>query len=311
MTFNPEDFVFENIILPEEDPTLIEYDANAGFIIVRTVDQYGSYAHQSCNLARSINETLLENLPDKFSSRNDKIVQFFIRESGKYGLIKSKLKYNYTTKESTWITYDYKGLTLEEGRELYEAIKAAVWVQQFTEQQESVDDTLELAKKDVYLLRMYQEDLRKQDALLRSSDWRILDDAPVTFDNEKQYWIKWRAELRDLVKHPDEFDTEFDYLVYKEELTWPVNPEQYHSIDPQHEEEYLTSDKHFTKSTKDLSVTQNSLDKINAYVNSLVSYVKDREENGVPINQRLYKVLSRYNLLHGLDEVSFTVEEDS
>lgn len=308
MTFNPDDFVFEKIRLPEDDPTILEYDALQKFVIVRATFPSKEHQYEYCHLSSQVNANLLEGLPDKYSNRNDRIVMFYIRSNGNYKLIKEKLKYNFKTKESEWVRYEYDKLTLEETKEIFDAIKTAVWLHDAVEEEKRLQDTIELAKKPAYMDRMHVERVSYQTQLLRGSDWRILEDAPETFENEKDMWKKWRSEIRNIVRAPDEFESEMDYLIYCEEFRWPYNPEQYHEKDPTHEVEYLSVEEHWTPSTK-VDLTSDKMNEINAKINDYISQIKNRQETGMPINRELYNKIRKYNLDLNLDEVKIVEAE--
>jgi len=308
MTFNPDDFVFEKVRLPEDDPTILEYDALQKLVILKASYPSGEYDYQYCQLSPQVNTNLLEGLPDKFSNRNDRIVMFYIRSNGSYKLQKEKLKYNFKTKESTWVRYDYTRLTLDEAKELFDAIKTAVWLTDAVEEEKRLQDTIELAKKPAYLDRMHVEKVTYQTNLLRSSDWRILEDAPETFEDEKELWKQWRSKLRDIVKSPEEFDSEMDYLIYCEEFKWPKNPEQYHAIDPEHNVEYLSDNSHWSTEKK-VDLTYEKMQRINATVNDYISQIKNRKESGLPISREMYNRIKKYSLDLNLDDVQIVEAE--
>lgn len=298
MAFNPEDFVFNKIELPEDNPTILEYDAIAKYVIVRTTDSIGEHTHEACQLSESLNNNLLEGLPEKFSNRNDRLILFYIRENGKYRLEKEKLKYNFKTKESDWIRYVYDSLSLDEAKEIFEAIKTAVWLQNELNEEELRQNTIELAKKEVYLNRDYAKKKLQEQTLLRNSDWRVLDDAPQTFEGEKELWTKWRSEIRQIVKSPRKFETELDYLKYSEAFKWPINPEQYYDLDNTMSVPYLSDDKHWISTFSTVELTREKEDKLTAIINARIAEVKDRKENNqLGIDLQMMHLLQRYHLL--------------
>lgn len=297
MTFNPEDFVFKKVDVPEDNPTILEYDALAKYIIVRTTDSYSEHSHEACQLSEALNKNLLEGLPDKYSNRNDRIILFYIREDGKYQLKKEKLKYDFKTKESKWVRYEYKNLKLEEAKEIFEAIKTAVWVQDTLNEEQLTQATIELAKKDVYITRDHAEKMRSQSKLLRDSDWRILEDAPQTFDGERDLWLKYRDKLRKLVRAPESFETEMDYLFYREQFKWPINPHQYDNIDPEHLTEYLSDDKHWVGTVNITELTHEKLKKVNNELNKRIAQIRERKDGGIDIDTKMYRLIERYKLL--------------
>lgn len=301
--FNPEDFVFEKLPLPEDNPTILEYDSKSRICLIRTTDpstkkEYYEY----CVINETLNENILSNFPEEWSNRNDKIVQFWIRKDGSYGLEKEKLKFNFKTKESQWIRYRHNNLTLENAKEIFEVIKAAVWVQHIKNENDQETEMLELAKKSAYLDQMYLKRLSVAQNWLRESDWRIIEDSPQSFDGERDLWVKWREYLRTCVKPPTDFEDEIEYLLYLEEFTWPINPETYHNLYPDHDVEYLSTEDQFSKS--DVSITEDKMKKINATINEYVARYQHKQENGgIPVEKNLYDVIEKYSLTKNLDNI--------
>ena len=309
MTFNPEDFVFKKIRVPEDNPTILEYDALQKFIVVKAQDQYDDEEYQSAILSDQVNTNLLENLPDKFSNRNDRIILFYIRKDGKYRLEREKLKYDFSTRESKWVRYTHKGLTLEEAKELFDAIKAAVWTQELVDQEKLERDTLQIAKKEIYTNKLSLQKETEKERLLRSSDWRVLPDTPEEFDGEKDLWVIWRQQLRDLVKVPSDFDDPLDFLVYMADFRWPYNPLQYHHIDPEHTEEYLSNrELHWTSSFND-SINSHNLNEINDRIAKFAKNARE-QEGAVPVDRKLMNLINRYNLLDNIDDIQVVASED-
>lgn len=304
--FNPDEFVFQKVLTPEDNPTLLEYDAKNGLILIRIINPDKTHEYRAVNLTQIINNNLLANIPDKWSNENDRILVFAIRQDGTYLLEKEKLKYDFTKKETTWISYQYKNLTLAEAKELFEAIKAASILNDVKTETEVNNSLLELAKKDFYLDQLYVNKRTKLEMMLRESDWRILPDAPERYEGEIDLWKKWREHLRTIVKKPTDFDNELDYLIYDEDFMWPINPDMYDTMFPNHDVEYLSTDNQFTLA--DVSITDIKHDILSKQINIAVQQAKFQSENGVPINREFYRIIERYKLLDGIENLNITPE---
>lgn len=299
MAFNPDDFVFETIKPPEENPTILEYDPKLKLILLRTKNSNSlndQFEYKSCLISEQVNNNLLENIPEKWHTRNDKMVLFYIRENGEYLLEREKLKYDVKTQTSKWFRYKYESFTPEDAKELFEILKSIIWIQNTVETESRDEQILELAKKEVYINGIHLKRLEFQTSLLRESDWRILEDTPSFYDNEKAMWIEWRRQLREIVKSPDEFEDELTYLLYNEEFKWPINPDQYHDLDPSHEVEYLSDDSHWTD-YHDVSITNETVKIMNSQINESVARIREKAETGIPITRQMFSIVKRYNLL--------------
>ncbi len=302
--FNPDDFVFEQFKAPEEKKPILEYDAINRIILIRTKTSEGEYTYNSAFLSIPLNKSLLKNISDEWSNDNDRIVLFAIYEDGEYFLYKEKLKFDFATKETKWIRYEYKDLSVAQAKELFEIIKAAVYAQQLDKQIEKSNNILELANKDYYLKQKSLQREEERDKLLRESDWTILEDAPQTFEGEKELWIVWRNKLRDIVKTPENFEDALDYLIYDEEFKWPIDPLIYHNNYPDHNVEYLSTEDQFVKSH---FASYNSPETILGESIRLAALrAKELQENGVSVDTQLYKLIEKYKLTDALENVDIT-----
>lgn len=311
--FNPEDFVFQKLELPEDNPTLIEYDAKARLIYVRVVNPATKeYEYQAVHLNETVNKNLLEYLPDEWSNENDRITLFAVHQNGKFILEKEKLKYNFDTKETYWVNYSYKNFTKEDAKELFEALKAAVFVHNTNEETKQYEQLISIARKQQFLDSMYLEILSTSQRMLRQTDWRILPDAPESFSGEKDLWIKWREFVRNSPKKPEEFELEIDFLLYKEELKWPINPEQYHSKYPSGDgSDYLETAEQFVSYETHLD-TSEAVNTVNAKLRVALNEYLRAKEGGVPIKKEMYDIIQKYCLLNNIEDFpKFTVGEES
>lgn len=299
--FNPDDFVFTKLDLPEDNPTLIEYDAKNRLIYVRIKNPSDEYEYNAVYLTEQINDNLLTYLPDEWTNENDRILLFAVHKNGKVILEKEKLKYNFETKETYWVKYSQKNFTEKDAKEIFDALKAAVFAQNTKDQTERNNNLVSIAKKDLYMDRIYLSLRDLTDKMLRESDWRILPDAPQKFEGEKDLWIEWRNHIRDCVKKPSDFETELDFLIWTEEFKWPINPEQYHSLYPDHDIEYLSTREQFT--TQDPTITEEKLDKITEQLNIAIQDIKRQKESGVPITKEMYDVIRRYKLIENVKDL--------
>lgn len=306
--FNPDDFVFEKLSLPEDNPTLIEYDAKNRLIYVRMQNPDKSYEYNAVYLTESVNNNLLNNFPDKWSNENDRILLFAVHENGKVLFEKEKLKYNFDKQETYWVRYEQNDLSTTEAKEIFDILKAAVFVQNAKNETERDNALISLAKQDFYLDKMYLALLHTSEKWLRETDWRILPDAPQSFEGEMNLWKIWRDKVRSCVCKPEDFETPLDFLIWQEEFRWPINPEKYHKLYPDHDVEYLSTPDQFV--LEDVSVTEQKMDLINEELNATVRKLKYDQEHGIPITKEMHDIIRRYSLLDNVENVKLNVGEE-
>jgi hypothetical protein len=300
LKFNPDDFVFQPLPSPDEKKTVLEYDAKNRLVLLRTKDEDGNLVYNSVFINKQINDNILNNIPDEWSNNNDRILIFAIYESGEYILEKEKMKYDFNTKSTKWVNYSCNHLTIEQAKQLYEILKAAIYLDKEVKKYKDVSEFLELSKQTYYLKQFNKKNVDFIDKLLRESDWRILPDYPEQFNNEKEMWILWRSKIRELNKTPEDFEDSLDYMIYLEELKWPIRPDQYNVKYPEHQVEYLETDDQYIKSPEFLDYTQET-----EYMENVIKFneiLKKYEEQGITVNATLSNLIKRYDLIKELKE---------
>lgn len=300
LNFNPDDFVFEQLSSPDEKKTILEYDAKNRLILLRTKDETGNYIYNNVVISSNINENILKNIPDEWSNDNDRIILFAIYENGEYIIEKEKLKYDFATKNTKWIQYTSDYLSLDQAKELYNILNAAITIDTEIKNYNTAKEYLELSKKTYYLTQFNKKNTDIIENLLRGTDWRVLPDAPEFFENEKEMWVTWRNKLRELDKSPSDFEDGLDYIIWLEELQWPIRPDQYYAKYPNFEEKYLeTKDQFFsTPEFLDLKSSSPLMNEVTKFSELIDVY----KEQGFEINSATSKLVEKYNLIKDIEE---------
>jgi hypothetical protein len=297
MAFNPDDFQFERILPPEEKKPILEWDALHRLIVVRTTFD-GEYVYAATKLSPQVNANLRDNLPNEWSNENDRIITFSVYETGEYLLEKEKLKFDFSTKQSRWIRYQYKEFTYGQVQELFAIVKAAIEVQRLDSEIELSKAIVDIATTQAYIEEYDAFRTAERDRLLRSSDWSQLPDAPETFDGEVSLWTQYRQYLRDEVKTPADFDDVLDYLIWEETFQWPIDPLHYHSIDPEHSVEYLSDPLHYSRTS--VGSGRWAADQITGSVKQAAQIERARVTAGIPVAKQIWDKISEYKLNSGL-----------
>jgi hypothetical protein len=300
LKFNPDDFVFERLPSPDEKKTILEYDAKNRLILLRTKDDDGQYVYNTVVISDAINQNILANIPNEWSNDNDRIILFAIYESGEYILEKEKMKYDFSTKSTKWIQYTSDFLTVEQAKELYNVLNAAIVVDTEVKNYSNLKDYLELSKKSYYLTQFNKENIDFIEKLLRDTDWRILPDAPEVFENEREMWVMWRSKIRELNKLPSDFEDSLDYLIWLEEMKWPIRPDQYYGKYPEFEVKYLETDDQFV-SNPDFLDPKKSQELMDQYI-KFGDLVREYEKQGFKLSPTMSNLVTKYNLIKDMEE---------
>lgn len=311
MSFNPDDFIIEEFLPPEEKKPILEYTAENNIIFVRFKTEDGSYKYNSLVLNNNLNKILLENIPNEWSNDKDKLISFGIYDDGTYLMTKKKLKYDFNTNSTKWISYDCNDLTLNQAKEFFEILKSLLFVEQSIKTYEKDKEIFDIVTStQAYLDEEYLKKCVERDNLLRSSDFRILEDYPETFEGEKLLWIEWRSKLRDIVKKMEDFNEIVDYVIYLEDFKWPIDPLVYYEKFTNQDTQYLSSEDQYVKDSSLSSI--DSLNTIKQNVLSSAQNLKSYNQGGIPIPTQVSNVLEKYRLLDeilNMDTINFTIGE--
>lgn len=298
MAFNPDDFQFERILPPEEVKPIMEWDALHRLMVVR-VKQNNEWTYHSTMLDAQVNTNLHNNLPDEWSSENDRIVSFSVFENGDHIFEKEKLKFDFSTKKSKWMRYEKNDLTEGQVRELFDIMKAALAVHQADNEILNTKAIVDVATREEFLTKSAEIMKNTQQTLLRGSDWSQLPDATEKFDGEIELWTAYRAFIRDNSLTVSDFTDVLDYLIWEEEFRWPIDPYSYHEQDEDHETTYLSIPQHFKRNV--YSTGQYATEEISGGISRAATLEKQRQlEGGIPLGKQIWDKINQYRLNEGL-----------
>ncbi len=297
-TFNPNDFILQEIAPPEKKSTILEYDSKNRMILVRVFNKENETKYNAIYLSEQLNQNVLTNIPAELSDEKDKIVLFGIYDDETFIMYKEKMKYDFATQQAKWVNYEVTDATVDDAKEIFSVLKSAIFIQQTTDSEERNNAVLEILTKDEYIDDFYNKLVNRRDDLLRTSDYRILSDYPEFFDGEQILWIKWRDEVRNCVKPFSDFDDELDYLIYLQEFKWPVDPLVYYSKYPNKEVEYLATEDQYNATPERVSTGVQEIIRKNAI--AIINQQKLRNDQGIPVNKQIYDIIKKYNLSQDL-----------
>lgn len=204
-----------------------------------TVDFLNKCIFSSINRIEKI--VLTEDLLQKFlavvdpfwNTDKDKIDYFSFFNTNEYFCQRRKLKYDFSTQTSSWTTYEFKGASVDQAKEFFELCKNLFGVA--AEVKTIIIDAKieEVEKESIFFEQRYVKKRKEKDTMLEVSDWRVLPDIEDSYPNEKQMWIKWRAELRrNTIKKPSEFENNLEFFKYTYDIKFPVDPNVYRKLYP-------------------------------------------------------------------------------
>ena len=221
---------------------------------------------------------------------------------------KRKLKYDFKTESSYWVTYEYKECNVADLVELCDKLEAIVTIQKEVEKNDVLTQVRELNSLDFYYDAKWYKKKDEINKMLLFSDWRVLPDAPQKFEGEKDLWIIWRQKLREILpSNPREtFESNFEMFKFITTLKYPIDPSVYLDKYPERDVEYLSTDDQYDK--YDFVVSK---DFTSATMMNLIIFMETYDVEIRPINAKildLAKKLKLEEVYPGLDYTKFIAE---
>jgi len=206
---------------------------------------------------------------------------------------KRKLKYDFSSESSYWVTYEYKECNSSEVVELCDQLEAIVTIQKETELNSLLTEIRELDAMDFYYDAKWYKKKDEINKMLLFSDWRVLPDAPQKFEGERDMWIIWRQKLRDLLpSNPREvFESNFEMFKFVTTVKYPIDPLVYLDKYPDREVEYLSTDDQYDK--YDFVVSK---DFTSATMMNLIIFMETYDDQIRPINAKILEIAKKLKL---------------
>lgn len=216
---------------------------------------------------------------------------------------KRRLKYDFATESSYWVTYEFKECKNSELLDLCEKIEAIVVIQREAETNRLLTEIRELNSLDYFYDAKWFKKKDEINKMLLFSDWRVLPDAPQKFEGERDMWITWRQKLRELMpaKPREVFETNFEMFKFITTLKYPIDPSVYLDKYPNRDVEYLSTEDQFDK--YDFQVSK---DFTSATMLNLVIFMETYDDKIRPVNAKILELSKQLKLEEVYREIDYS-----
>ncbi len=240
----------------------------------------------------------------------DEIKFLLFYTDGTYLCQRKKTKFDFTTKTTYWVDYNYKDGKASDVDAIYKNLKAVCVIQREMKLKETLERVRELenTKLDYYYDLKWWKKLDEIQKMLLYSDFRVLADTPIKYADEKADWVIWRNKMRNLLPEDprSEFDTNFAMFKFVTTVKYPIDPRGYFKKYPNQEVEYLSTDDQFTKHDFEASVDFYSKTQVN-----LINFLESYDNDFRPIDAEVLEIAKQLKLetvYNGLDYNRFEAE---
>lgn len=174
-----------------------------------------NYNGSSVELTDGQYENLISVLPEFWHNDRDRLINFVVFEDKSYVCEKAKKVFNYTHRDKEIKIYRFDAATVEQSTEIFNIFLKFFSDLKISQVENLYENILESMNNISYLKFSL---LSAREKLLKDSDYMFLQDYTFSDEEEKQKWIEYRQELRDITETEAWKNNEFEKIVL------PVSP---------------------------------------------------------------------------------------
>jgi len=311
--------VNENNEIIADNVPVIEFDVLNRLIIMLSND-YKLTAAEGIRISprfKMTQEVLDRFLTEKVGSfwhdpNNDKLEHITFYSSVGALVQRRKLKYDFATDTTSWVSYTFTGYTQQQLDDLKEIICNYAYVEDLLRKEQIEAGVQRVAHENLFFETLAAKRERERNYMLTSSDWRVLPDVETP---NKDMWVRWRHEMRSLPAFNDTYEDNLALYKAFAKLKWPIDPKVFFKLYPDgldddgNAVEYLATDDQWVEREFDASTD---------FVKTRLGNVLEWRERSTESRRRVSaEVLELAKLLkiedfveNGIDYSSFVVEED-
>lgn len=234
----------------------------------------------------------------------DEIEHLLLYNDKKYLCQRKKLRFDFATETTSWKTYLYKDGPVADVERIRDIVETVVVIQKEVKMYETMQRARELNLEDLnyYYDHKWYKKMNEIHKMLLYSDFRVLPDTPVKYDGEKDDWVKWRHEMRNLL--PDnpreEFADNFEMFKFIQTLKYPIDPRRYLAKYPNRDVEYLSTDDQYQK--YDFEASSDFVSKTQM---SLIEFLESYDTEFRPVDQKILDLAQELGLPEVFDKFNF------
>ena len=234
----------------------------------------------------------------------DEIEHLLLYNDKKYLCQRRKLRFDFATETTSWKTYLYKDGPVADVERIRDIVETVVVIQKEVKMYETMQRARELNLEDLnyYYDHKWYKKMNEIHKMLLYSDFRVLPDTPVKYDGEKDDWVKWRHEMRNLLPdNPREhFADNFEMFKFIQTLKYPIDPRRYLAKYPNRDVEYLSTDDQYQK--YDFEASSDFVSKTQM---TLIEFLESYDTEFRPVDQKILDLAQELGLPEVFDKFNF------
>tara|TARA_Y100000385_G_C13101048_1_gene644523 strand:- start:661 stop:1602 length:942 start_codon:yes stop_codon:yes gene_type:complete len=222
------EYVNRDSILEVDFLNLIVIDANKTFLL-----NDGSKVLSTQKFEKDVMVRFLENLDPFWHTETDQLQTLSFFSDGSLFCQRKKQKFDFVNDRKVYTTYTFSGYTTEQVSDLQDKVLTFLDANRVVKEIKinkyvtKVDDSI------LFFDKTYLKRLQERNAILTSTDWRILPDVVDTYAGEKDRWILYRQTIRALgIKPVAEYATPLEFFKAVRSLKWPIDPKNFKDLYP-------------------------------------------------------------------------------
>lgn len=260
--------------------------------------QDGALKYNQSKLIPEVKDKFLsEVVGDLWHTENDQIQTFIYYNTGEYFCQRKKLKYDFTNNTTSWVSYSFTGATKSQAAQLYSKITELVAATKAALRLDVFKKVEEIDKEYLFYDQRYNKRVSERNALLVTSDWRVLPDVVDSYPGEKDMWMQWRNALRTMtIKKPTEFDDTLTFLKHIYSVRWPIDPKNYKDKYPNNEVEYLSTEDQWVE--RDVEASKNYIE---SKLMNIMELRQRYNESGIRVKASVKEMMQKLSIQDFID----------
>lgn len=258
----------------------------------------------------------LENTDPFWHTETDQLQALSFFSDGTLFCQRKKQKFDFVNDRKVYATYTFNGYTAEQVSDLQEKVVAFLDANKVVKEIKINQYITKVDDNILFFEKTYLKRLQERNAILSSTDWRILPDVVDSYTGEKDRWILYRQTIRALgLKPVTEYATPLEFFKALRSLKWPIDPKIFRDLYPDGVNvdgdvvEYLGTDTQWVERD-----TDSSRDLIESRLSHIIAMRQDytkAERTTTSAVKEMMKLLKLEDFVEGgIDYTKIYTEED-
>lgn len=257
-----------------------------------------------------------EALGEFWHTENDQLEALFFYTDNYLYCQRKKKKFDFAQQQQVYSTYTFTGYTEEQVVELEKKVRNFITAQNTARLYDVEARLQKIDEEYLFFEHTWLKRMQEKNWILASTDWRMSPDVLEKYEGERDLWIRYRQEIRDLkFGEPRDYPTPLDFFRAIKTFKFPIDPKFYREMYPDGLDNdgnpvaYLSTDDQWV--ARD---TDSSTDLISSRLTNISTmrqnYIKSKKVVAAEIKAMMQQLRLEDFVEAGIDYTQIYTEED-